>query len=109
MEEIIGKVISFCIGFGIVLLVSVIWSRFMHYLAKKRVLKAIKDLDIEEDLANCIVGCNARCDLAITNYFISHGWGTPFDSPFGHLALCCLIGELRAEGKVKQLVKGGKP
>lgn len=108
MEDIIGKVISFCVGFGIVLLVCVIWSRFKHYMTKKRVLKAIKALGIEDELANSVAGCNLRCTLAIEEYFVKHDWGMPFVGAFGNLYLCGMIGELRAEGKVKQLTKGGK-
>lgn len=101
MEEIIGNVIDFVIVFGIAVIVVVILNRINHYWIKKRVLKAIKDLDIEDELANCVAGCNARCDIAIRQYFVVHGWGAPFEEPFGHLGLCCLINELRTEGKVK--------
>lgn len=95
------EVINLVVAFGIALLVCVIWSRFKHYLIKKRVLAAIKDLDIEEDLANCVVGLDARSDLAIRYYFTSHGWGTPFEGSLGHFGLCCLLNELRSEGKLK--------
>lgn len=95
------EVINLVVALGIALLVCVIWSRFSHYLLKKRVLTAIKDLDIEEDLANCVVGLDARSDLAIRHYFINHGWDNPFEGSVGHFGLCCILNELRTEGKLK--------
>lgn len=111
MEEVISTVIDLVIVFGILVLLCVLWSRFKHYMTKKRVLKAIKALDIDDELSNCVAGCNLRCTLAIEEYFVKHDWGMPFVGPWGNLDLCCMIGELRAEGKVKPLkpiVKGGK-
>ena len=112
MEEIIGKVLDFVVNVGLdfLLFMAVFesYGLYKNYKTKKRVLQAIKEMDIEDELANYAAGCNLRCTLAIRQYFIEHGWGTPFDSAFGNLELCRLIGELRTEGKVKQLVKGGK-
>lgn len=95
------EVINLGVVFGIAVLVYVIWSRFRHYLLKKRVLTAIKDLDIEEDLANCVVDLDARSGLAIRQYFNNHGWYHPFEGSLGHLGLCCILSELRTEGKLK--------
>ena len=95
--------VGFVIGLFIVSIVGAIWNRFKHHLNKKRVLQAIKELDIEEELANCVAGCNLRCTIAIEQYFSEHDWGNPFVGAFGNLELCCLIGELRTEGKVKQI------
>lgn len=95
------EVINLVVAFGIALLVCVIWSRFKHYLLKKRVLTAIKDLDIEEELANSVAGCNARCNIFIKQYFIKHGWGMPFGGADGNMELCCILNELRTEGKLK--------
>ncbi len=105
MEEMITTVLGFIVGFvitSIVLsIVGWLWGLYKHSLNKKRVLQAIKELDIEEELANCVAGCNLRCTIAIEQYFSEHFWGNPFVGAFGNLELCCLIGELRTEGKVK--------
>lgn len=93
--------VGFVIGGLIVSIVGAILNRITHYWIKKRVLKAIKDLNIEDELASCVAGCNARCSLAIYKYFAEHGWGNPFVEAFGNLYLCCLINELRTEGKIK--------
>lgn len=103
MEEIIGKVISFVVGFGSVSLVYMLWNLFINHRNKKRVLKAIKDLGIEEDLANCVVGCNLHCSLAIESYFAEHGWPMPYVGAWGNLELCRVINELRTKGKIKPL------
>lgn len=95
--------VGFVIGLFIVSIVGAIWNKFKHHLNKKRVLQAITDLGIEEELANCVAGCNARCSLAIYKYFVEHGWGNPFVGAFDNLYLCCLINELRAEGKIKPI------
>lgn len=100
--------VGFVIGLFIVSIVGAILNRINHYWIKKRVLTAIKALDIEDELAKNVAGCNARCLLAIEQYFIKHRWGTPFEGAPGTFKLCYLIGELRTEGKVKQLAKGGK-
>lgn len=101
MAEIIDIVFNFVVAFGIVLLVGAIWNRFKHRLNKKRVLQAITELGIEEELANCVAGCNLRCTIAIEQYFIKHGWGMPFVGAPGNLELCDIINELRFDGKVK--------
>lgn len=105
MEVMITKVLTFIVGFvigGIILaLVEWLWGLYKYGLNKKRVLQAIKELDIEEELANSVAGCNLRCTIAIEKYFSEHGWGMPFVGAPGTLELCCIIGELRTEGKVK--------
>lgn len=112
LEQILIKVIHFVVEVGLdfLLLMAVFesYGLYKNYKTKKRVLQAIKDLDIEEELAKNVAGCNARCLLAIEQYFITHRWGTPFEGAPGTFKLCYLIGELRTEGKFKQLVKGGK-
>lgn len=105
MEEIITKVLGLIVGFIIVsIIVSIVewlWGLYKHGRNKKRVLKAVTELDIDEDLANCIAGLDARCTIAIEQYFIKHGWGKPFVGADGTLELCCLLNELRTEGKLK--------
>lgn len=105
MEVMVTKVLTFIVGFvigGILLaLVEWLWGMYKYGLNKKRVLQAIKELDIEEELANSVAGCNLRCTIAIEKYFSEHGWGMPFVGAPGTLELCCIIGELRTEGKVK--------
>lgn len=107
MEAVLIKGLTFVVGFiiGCIILsiVGWLWNLYKHGLNKKRVLQAITELDIEEELANCVAGCNLRCTLVIEQYFIEHGWGNPFVGAFGNLELCCLIGELRTEGKVKPI------
>ena len=105
MDAVLIKGLTFVVGFVIgciiVSIVGWLWGLCKHGLNKKRVLQAIKELDIEEELANCVAGCNLRCTLAIEQYFIEHGWGNPFVGAPGNFELCCIIGELRTEGKVK--------
>jgi len=105
MLEMISNVLGFIVGFIIISIVlsivELLWGLYKHRLIKKRVLKAIQELNIEEELANCVAGCNLRCTIAIEQYFSEHGWGNPFVGAFGNLELCCLINELRTEGKVK--------
>lgn len=96
-------VVSFVIGCLIVLIVEWLWSLYKHFLNKKHVLQAITELDIEEDLANCVAGCNLRCTLAIEQYFVEHCWGNPFVGAQGSFELYGIIGELRTEGKVKPI------
>lgn len=107
MSAVLIKVLTFVLGFLIgciiVSIVGWVWGLYKHSQIKKRVLQAITELDIEEELANCVAGCNLRCTLAIEQYFSEHDWGNPFVGAFGNLELCCLIGELRTEGKVKQI------
>lgn len=107
MDAVLIKSLTFVVGFVIVclivLIVGELWSLYKHFLNKKRVLQAITELDIEEELANCVAGCNLRCTLAIEKYFSEHGWGNPFVGAPGSFYLYSLIGELRTEGKVKPI------
>ena len=105
MEEIfiklISVVVSFVIGFIAVLIGFTIWNLFKRHLNKKRVLQAVTELGIEEELANSVAGCNARCNIFIKQYFIKHGWGMQFVGADGNMELCCILNELRTEGKLK--------
>lgn len=105
MEEIFVKLISVVVGVIIgsliVLILGALWNLFKNHLKKKRVLQAVTELGIEEDLANCVAGCDLRCTLAIEQYFIKHGWGMQFVGADGNMELCCILSELRAEGKLK--------
>ena len=107
MDAVLIKSLTFVVGFVIVCLIVLIvewlWSLYKHFLNKKRVLQAIMELDIEEELANCVAGCNLRCTLAIEQYFSEHGWGNPFVGAPGSFYLYSLIGELRTEGKLKPI------
>ena len=96
-----GFVVGLFIGWLIVSIVEWLWVLYKYGRNKKRVLQAIKELDIEEELANCVAGCNLRCTIAIEQYFSEHDWGNPFVGVPGSLELYCMIGELRTEGKVK--------
>lgn len=112
LEQILIKAASFAIGFiigsAIMLLVSALWNLYMSHVEKKRVLKAVKELGIEDELAENVAGCNARCLLAIEQYFITHRWGTPFVGGLGTFKLCYLLSELRKENRIKQVANGGK-
>lgn len=105
MEEMIANVLGFIVCFIIIsIIVSIfewLWGLYKYGRNKKRVLQAIKELDLEEELANCVAGCNLRCTIAIEQYFSDHGWGMPFVGAPGSLELYCIIGELRTEGKLK--------
>lgn len=105
MDAVLIKGLTFVVGFVIGgLIVSIfewLWGLYKHGRNKKRVLQAIKELDIEEELANCVAGCNLRCTLAIEKYFSDHGWGMPFVGAPGSFELYYIIGELRTEGKLK--------
>lgn len=101
ISNVLGVIVCFIIISIVLSIVGWLWNLYKRSLNKKRVLQAIKELDIEEELANCVAGCNLRCTIAIEQYFSEHDWGNPFVGAFGNLELCCLIGELRTEGKVK--------
>ena len=105
MAEIITCVLSVVVGYAIgtiiILIVSAIWNLFQKHLKKKRILQAVTELGIEEELANSVAGCNARCNIVIRQYFIKRGWGMQFIGADGNLELCCLLNELRTEGKLK--------
>ena len=105
MEETIANVLGFIVCFIIISIIVTIvewlWGLYKYGRNKKRVLQAINELDIEEELANCVAGCNLRCTIAIEQYFSDHEWGNPFVGAPGSLELYCMIGELRTEGKLK--------
>lgn len=105
MEVVITNALAIVVGWvigGIIVLIAEwLWNLYKYGRNKKRVLQAITELGIEEELANCVAGCNLRCTLAIEKYFSDHGWGMPFVGAPGSLELYCIIGELRTEGKVK--------
>lgn len=105
MDAVLIKGLTFVLGFVIgciiVSIVEWLWGLYKYDRNKKRVLQAIKELDIEEELANCVAGCNLRCTIAIEQYFSEHGWGNPFVGAPGSFELYCMIGELRTEGKLK--------
>lgn len=105
MEVVITNALAIVVGWIIgdilVVLVEWLWGLYKYGLNKKRVLQAITELGIEEELANCVAGCNLRCTIAIEIYFSEHGWGNPFVGAPGSFELYCMIGELRTEGKLK--------
>lgn len=70
---------------------------------RKNVLKAIKDLNIEDELAKCPVGLNAKLFNAIKTYLREHNMRDPFVGQGSVCAMIMLIAELREKGKVKPL------
>lgn len=101
MEKIFIIALNIVVCFVICIILISIVGAFKNRLNKKRVLQAITDLCIEEDLASCVAGCNARCTVLINQYFAKHGWDMQFIGADGNLYLCVLISELRTEGKLK--------
>lgn len=70
---------------------------------RKNVLKAIKDLNIEDELAKCPVGLNAKLFNAIKTYLREHNMRDPFVGQGSVCEMMMLISELREQGKVKPL------
>ena len=101
MEKIFIIALNIVVCFVIGIILISIFGAFRKRLNKKRVLQAITDLCIEEDLASCVAGCNARCTVLINQYFAKHGWDMQFVGGSDNLYLCGLISELRTEGKLK--------
>ena len=99
--KVLALVVGFVIGCLIVSIVGWVWGLYKHSLNKKRVLKAIKDLDIEEELANCPTGVNAKLFNAIKTYLSEHNFNDPFVGQGSAFDMTLVIAELREKGKVK--------
>lgn len=90
-----------CFGVGILL------GKFIHdeiscRKTRKNVLKAIKYLNIEDELARC-PALNAKLYIAIKTYLRDHGWRDPFVGPGSALDMTIVIADLRKKGKIKPL------
>lgn len=61
---------------------------------KKKILNAIKTLDLEDELSRCPFGCNAELYRKITSHSKCY---------IHALELTMIIAELRSEGKIKPM------
>lgn len=73
------------------------------YRIRKNVLKAIKDLNIEDELAKCPVGVDAKLFNAIKTYLREHNMRDPFVEQGSAFAMTLLIADLRKKGEIKPL------
>lgn len=73
------------------------------YRIRKNVLKAIKDLNIEDELAKCPFGVNAKLFNAIKTYLREHNFHDPFVEQGSAFAMTLLIADLRKKGEIKSL------
>lgn len=90
-----------CFGVGILI------GKFIHdeiscRKTHKNVLKAIKDLNLEDELARC-PALDAKLYIAIKTYLRDHGWRDPFIGPGSALDMTIVIADLRKKGKIKPL------
>lgn len=90
-----------CFGVGI-LLGKFIHDKISWRKTHKNVLKAIKDLNIEDELARC-PALDAKLYLAIKTYLRDHGLRDPFIGPGSALDMSIVIADLREKRKIKPL------
>lgn len=90
-----------CFGVGLLL------GKFIHdeiscRKTRNNVLKAIKDLHLEDELARC-PALDVKLYIAIKTYLRDHGWRDPFIGPGSALDMTIVIADLRKKGKIKPL------
>lgn len=90
-----------CFGVGI-LLGKFIYTEHQSRKTHKNVLKAIKDLNIEDELARC-PAIDAKLYNAIKNYLWDHNMPDPFIGRGSALDMTIVIADLRKKGKIKPL------
>lgn len=95
LAAILAKAVA--IAVGVVLgatIVVVCTSIFSSYRTKKKILNAIKTLNLEDELSRCPFGCNAELYRKITAQSKCY---------LHALSLTMIINELRSEGKIKPM------
>ena len=90
-----------CFGVGILL------GKFIHdeiswRKSRNNVLKAIKDLNLEDELARD-PALDVKFYIAIKTYLRDHGLRDPFIGPGSALDMTIVIADLRKKGKIKPL------
>lgn len=88
-------------------IVGILLGKFIHdeiswRKTHKNVLKAIKDLNIEDELARD-PALDVKLYIAIKKYLRDHGWRDPFIGPGSALDMTIVIADLRKKGKIKPL------
>lgn len=101
-EPILFAVIyTVCFGVGI-FIGKFLYDEHRCYKIRKNVLKAIKDLDIEDELARC-PAIDAKLYIAIKTYLRNHNMPDPFIGSGSVLDMTIVIADLRKKGKIKPL------
>lgn len=94
--NILAPILLVCIGVALV-----VYNKIQLRKVRKHVLKTIKELNIEDELANCICGVNAKLFIAIKTYLREHRMPDPFVGQGSALEMTLIIAELREKGKIK--------
>lgn len=97
----IAFVYAVCFGVGIII-GKFLYDEHRCYKIRKNVLKAIKDLNIEDELARC-PAIDAKLYIAIKTYLRNHNMPDPFIGGGSALDMTIVIAELRKKGKIKPL------
>lgn len=95
VAAILAKAVAIIVGslLGVIIAIvcmSIVSSRRQ----KKKILNAIKTLDLEDELSRCPFGCNAELHRKITAHSQCY---------INALSLTMIINELRSEGKIKPM------
>lgn len=97
----VAYIYAACLGVGILLgkfiLEEISWRK-----SRNNVLKAIKDLNLEDELARC-PAIGVKTYNAIKTYLWDHGWHDPFIGPGSAFDMAIVIADLRKKGKIKPL------
>lgn len=101
LEPICNLLVSavFC-GVGLILGL-IIQNEISWRKTRNNVLKAVKNLNIEDELARCPAGVDAKLFNAIKTYLREHNMRDPFFGQGAVINMVLLLTELRKKGKIK--------
>lgn len=106
MQSILTPIIIaviYAVCFGVEILIGkFIYDGLQSRKHRKNVLKAIKDLNIEDELARC-PALDAKLYNAIKTYLWDHKMPDPFIGRGSALVMTIVIADLRKKGKIKSL------
>lgn len=102
--EPICNFLTHAVGFGVGVIIALIaLNAIKCHEHRKNVLKAIKDLNIEDELARCPFGVDCKLFNAIKTYLWEHNLPDPFVGRGSVLDMTIVIADLRKKGKIKPL------
>lgn len=102
--DFILHILAYSVGFGVGIIIGqIIYTEHQSRKTHKNVLKAIQDLNIEDELANCPTGVNIKLYNAIKTYLWDHNMPDPFIGRGSALDMTLVIADLRKKGKIKPL------
>lgn len=101
--DFILHILAYSVGFGVGIIIGqIIYTEHQSRKTHKNVLKAIKDLNIEDELARC-PAISVKLYNAIKTYLRDHGWRDPFIGRGSALDMTIVIADLQKKGKIKPL------